>query len=108
MPKTEMFYAFARKIWRCGAMVSITSFLLSVTSIFYVEYLIGSHVGMIGLHDKRMSAMVIWDWECSLLRADYRICLVGAIFAVVGAALCLMYGFGLRYAAPRFPRIRAT
>lgn len=108
MPKTEMFYAFARKIWRCGAMVSITSILLSIVTGFYFDYLFMSRSGMHGLPDKRMPIREIWAWQAYLLNAGIEICLVGAIFALVGAALCLMYGLGLRYSAPRFPRIRAT
>jgi len=96
-----MFYGFARKIWRCGAVVSIVSVLLSIAGIFYFSSLFRSRFGMHGLPDTRMSMREIWDWQLYVFHAGWEICLVGAIFAVVGAALSLMYGLGLRSTASK-------
>jgi hypothetical protein len=96
MPKTEMLFNFTHKIWHCGAIVSILSILLFVAGIFYFDHLFASRSGLHSLPDHRMPIHEIWAWQLYVFSSLCEICFVGAIFAVFGGVLCLMYGFGLK------------
>lgn len=99
MPKTEMFYGFAKKMWHCGAGVSVFSILALVASYFPFEYLFSTRMGMHALPDKRIPIQEIWYWQLYVLHATCFVCMVGAIFAVTGGVLALMYGLGLKVLA---------